>query len=170
VQTASGVYRVDESGDRPQRLSTEAVVAWSASILIVQRCDDRFACQWDGIDRATGEQRSLGAAPWGGSVLGPHLSPDGTHLAYVGGIGGPTLPAVEVMDLATGARLALDHQAALTSMSGGWTGLVWSVDGRWLFWVADAGTLRAWHLGDADAITVRGSGHIPDLQAIGLAS
>jgi hypothetical protein len=169
VQTGSGVYRVDETGDRPQRITTDAVVAWSASTLIVQQCDDRFACSWDQVDRATGDRRSLGAASWGGSVLSPQLSPDGTHLAYVGGIGGPTLPAVEVMDLATGERLALDHQAALTGLRGGWTGLVWSADGQWLFWLAETGSLRAWHVGDQDAITVGGAGHIPDLQTIGLA-
>ncbi len=169
VQTGSGVYRVDESGDRPQRITTDAPIAWSASTLIVQRCDDRFSCQWDQVDRATGEHRALGAAPWGGSVLAPQLSPDGTHIAYVGGVGGPNPPAVEVMDVATGERLALDHQVALTGLRGGWAGLVWSADAQWLFWVAETGSLRAWHVGDQEAITVDGAGHIPDLQSIGLA-
>ena len=99
----------------------------------------------------------------------PELSPDGHHLAYVGGIGGPTAPAVEVMDLDTGARVVLDHTAALTASLQRRQGLVWSADGRWLFWVTADGTLRAWHVGDASPITVSGSGHIPALKAIGLA-
>jgi hypothetical protein len=169
IQTAAGVARIDESGEPPQLVTADMLVAWSAATLVVQRCDDRFECGWEAVDRATGERRSLGAAPWGGSVLGPALSPDGSHLVYVGGIGGPTEPAVEVMDLTTGARLVLDHTAALLSSPQPGHGFVWSADGRWLFWVTGAGTLRAWHVGDDAPITVRGSGHIPDLAAIGLA-
>jgi hypothetical protein len=169
VQTGSGVYRVDEAGDRPALVSSDPLVAWSATTLIVQRCDDHFSCQWDQVDRATGADRALGAAPWGGSVLDPELSPDGTHLAYVGGIGGPTSPAVEVIDLATGARTPVDHEAALVALPGRSVGLVWSADSRWLFWVTQTGALRAWHVGDDQPIDVNGAGHIPVLEAIGLA-
>jgi hypothetical protein len=73
------------------------------------------------------------------------------------------------MDLATGERLAIDHQATLTGPRGGWTGLAWSADGQWLFWLGDSGSVRAWHAGEQDAITVNGAGHIPELQSIGLA-
>ena len=170
VQNGSGVYRVDSSGDRPQRVSSDPVLAWSATALVVQRCDDRFQCQWDDVDRATGARRPLGAAPWGGSVFGPVLSPDGSHLAYVGGVGGPSPPAVEVMDLATGEHVAIDHQAATVAVPGQATGLVWSADGHWLFWIVPTGVLRAWPVGDDQPITVTGSGHIPALQAIGRAS
>jgi hypothetical protein len=169
IQIGGGAYRVDESGAAPQLVTADMLVAWSASSLVVQRCDDRFECGWELVDRATGEHHSLGAAPWGGSVQGSELSPDGSHLAYVGGIGGPTAPAVEVMDLATGARVVLDHTAALTASLQRREGLVWSADGRWLFWVTADGILRAWHVGDESPITVRGSGHIPTLKAIGLA-
>ena len=170
VQNGSGVYRVDESGDRPVRVSSDPVLAWSAAALVVQQCDDHFQCQWAGVDRATGDRHPLGDAPWGGSVFGPVLSPDGTHLAYVGGVGGPANPAVEVMDLTTGAHVALEHQAATVAVPGQATGLVWSADGHWLFWLVQSGGLQAWHVGDAQPITVTGSGHIPVLQAIGLAA
>jgi hypothetical protein len=169
VQNGSGVYRVDGSGDRPQRVSADPVLAWSATALVVQQCDDHFQCQWDEVDRATGARRPLGAAPWGGSVYGPVLSPDGTHLAYVGGVGGPSTPSVEVMQLATGQRVALDHQAATVAVPGQATGLVWSADGHWLFWIVPTGGLRAWQVTEDQPITVTGSGHIPALQAIGLA-
>ena len=135
----------------------------------MKRCDDQLQCEWDEVDRASGEQRPMGPAPWGGSVLAAELSPDGAHLAYVGGVGGPAAPSLEVMDLASGTRLTLDHSAALSSVQGTWRGLVWSPDGEWLFWVADSGTLKAWHVGDEQPITVDGAGHVPALEAIGLA-
>jgi len=169
IQIGAGAYRVDESGRPAQLVTSDLLVAWSASSLVVQHCDDRFECGWEHLDRATGDHQSLGAAPWAGSVQAPELSPDCTHLAYVGGIGGPMAPAVEVMDVATGARIVLDHTAALTASLQRRQGLVWSADSRWLFWVTADGTLRAWHVGDDSPITVTGSGHIPTLKAIGLA-
>ena len=169
VQTDTGVYRFDVSGQLPQRVSAEPLVAWTAATFVAQRCDDQVQCDWQQVDRASGEQRSLGAAPWGGSVLAAELSPDGTHLAYLGGVGGPASPSLEVMDVATGARLVLDRSALLSSVQGTWRGLVWSTDGQWLFWVDDSGALKAWHVGEELPVTVDGAGHVPALEAIGLA-
>jgi len=169
VQTPSGVYRADDSGGPPQPVSVDPLVAWSASALVTERCDEQRACQWECVDRATGEHHPIGAAPWAGSVLASALSPDGGHLAYVGGIGGPTSPAVEVMDVATGARTVLDHGAALTATDGAWSGLVWSADGQWLFWVSEIGSLRAWHVGAPEPMVVNGAGFIPALRTIALA-
>ena len=168
VQIGAGVFRVTEGGGPPEPLSADPLVAWSAGALIEQRCDGG-ECLWDRVDRTSGDRRSLGAAPWGGSVLGAELSPDGTQLAYVGGIGGPTSPSVEVLDLATGQRTVLDHAVTLTRIPPS-NGLVWSADGQWLFWVTDTGTLRAWQLGQERPQDVAGAGHIPALAAIALAS
>jgi hypothetical protein len=170
VQTGDGVYRVDDVGRPPQRVSTEPLVAWSAATFVTASCDDRLPCEWSQVDRASGERRSLGTAPWGGSVLGAELSPDGTHLAYLGGEGGPAAPALEVMDLTSGTRLALDHSALLSAVQGTWRGLVWSPDGQWLFWVEDSGALKAWRVGQEQATTVDGAGHVPTLEAIGPAA
>ena len=169
MQTGSGVYRFDGTGQHPAPVSTDALVAWSATTFVAKRCDDQFQCQWQLIDRASAEERPMGAAPWGGSVLGAELSPDGSHLAYVGGLGGPVAPSLEVMDVATGARLILDQSAVLSSVQGTSRGLVWSADGQWLFWVNNAGALRAWHVGEPQPITVDGAGQVPSLEAIGLA-
>ena len=103
-------------------------------------------------------------------MLAAELSPDCTHLAYVGGVGGPAAPARRGHGRGhAAARLVLDQSAAAVVGAGHLTGLVWSADGQWLFWVTDDGTLRAWHVGDEQPITVDGAGHIPALKAIGLA-
>ena len=168
IQIGAGVYRATEGGGAPEPLSADPLVAWSAAALIEQRCDGN-ECGWDRVDRTSGERRSLGPAPWGGSVLGAELSPDATQLAYVGGIGGPTSPSVEVLDLATGQRTVLDHAVTLTRIPPS-NGLVWSADGQWLFWVTDRGTLRAWQRGADRPQDVAGAGHIPALDAIALAA
>ncbi len=168
VQTGSGAYRLDGSG-RPERVSTDTLVAWSATTFVAKRCDDQLQCQWQQVDRVSGQERPMGTPPWGGSVLGAVLSPGGSHLAYVGGAGGLGAPTVEVMDVASGDRLTLDDAVVLSAVQGTWRGLVWSADGQWLFWVGDQGTLRAWHVGETQPITVDGAGHVPPLEAIGLA-
>ena len=169
VRMTDGVYRYTDDGAHPALFSADPVVAWTAASVVVEACNDGAHCTWRAVDRASGGQRVLGPAPASGRVLGGELSADGTHLAYVTGIGGPNRPSLEVLDVTSGARTVIDHTAALVPAQGSWQGLVWSADGQWLFWLTDDGTLRAWQATTGATATIDGAGHIPALQAIGLA-
>jgi hypothetical protein len=169
VQTTNGVYRFDPAGGGAQRVSMAPLIAWSASTLVEEVCDDQFQCQWTVVDRATGDARSVGMPPAGAVVRVGQLSSDLARLAYLVVGPGSAGPSLEVLDLMTGQRTELDAAAMLPSYRNA-TGLVWSLDGQWLFWLSATGTLRGWSVGAAQPLTVDGSGHIASLQIIGLAT
>ena len=110
------------------------LIAWSASTLVEEVCDDQFQCQWTVVDRATGDARLVGVPPAGAVVRVGELSSDLARLAYLVIGPGSAGPSLEVLDLMTGQRTMLDDGAMLPSYRNA-TGLVWSADGQWLFWL-----------------------------------
>jgi hypothetical protein len=82
---------------------------------------------------------------------------------------GSTRPQLQAIDLASGNRAILDTTVMMPPGRNA-SDAVWSANGRWLFWLSDAGALRAWATGSAEAVTVDGAGRIGRLVAFGRAS
>jgi hypothetical protein len=87
-------------------------------------------------------------------------------MAYLVVPPGSTQPQLQAIELASGNRAVLDTTVMMPPNRNA-SDAVWSADGRWLFWLTDAGVLRAWATGSADAVTVDGGGRIARLVAFG---
>jgi hypothetical protein len=168
VQTTNGVVRFDPDGASAQRMSGSPLVAWSATMLVTESCDAQMNCVWTAVDRTTGATRSLGPPPPGAVIRGGQLSPDGTWMAYLVVGPGSTRPTLQAIELASGNRLVLDP-AVMMPPNRNANDAVWSADGRWLFWLTDAGVLRAWATGLTLPVTVQGGDRIGSLLALGRA-
>jgi hypothetical protein len=165
VQTTNGVVRFDPDGASAQRMSGSPLVAWTAAMLVTQSCDAQLNCVWTAVDRTTGATRSLGPPPPGAVIRGGQLSPDGMWMAYLVVGPGSTRPTLQAIELASGNRLILDPTVMMPPNRNA-NDAVWSPDGRWLFWLTDAGVLRAWAAGLTLPVTVQGGDRIGSLVAV----
>jgi hypothetical protein len=169
VQTNDGVVRFDPDGASAQRVTGDTLVAWSASTLVVQRCEAQQTCSWDVIDRATGATRSLGRPPPGAVEDGAQLSPDGAWLACLVVDPGASAPTLDAIELASGNRAVLDPSVMMPPNRNA-NAAVWSPDGRWLFWLSDTGALQAWAAGSPGPVAVDNGGRIGSLVALARAA
>ena len=105
-------------------------------------CDDTLKCSI-GLGPLGKRPQHQVAVPdsfsWYFAQGGNELSPTRDLMAYETSVQGRIV--VAVMDLDTGSVvLSVDVS---TGPQGGYSPLVWSPDGRWLFWV-DVGKIKAW--------------------------
>jgi len=146
VQGVGGTYLVD--GDALRRLTTGALWAIGTSTSVVEECDDAHHCTLVGIDNASRERRPLPfAAPSTSFGIGT-VSPDGRYATYVREVEG--LRQVRLLDLVGGdeTSLPLADQSSLVVDVGlgvsSSSSLIWSADGRYLFFLGLGGTLSAY--------------------------
>ena len=144
VQKGGAVY--DARPTAMRRVATGTLAAAGPSAWLVSRCQSATRCVNVVIDPATGGRRTL---PGSADLVGyptpswpPGLiSPDG-GLAALPSYGPGNSTAVRFVDLRTGA----EHSVTATFGGKGWPALVWSPDGRWLFWVTPDGAVKAMDL------------------------
>lgn len=121
-----GVY--DARPDRLRRITTGALLAVGPTGWLTVECDARAHCVTVLINRATNARRLVGPAVTGSGSQHGVISPDGTKAALV--VQSPS-PAIEIIDLATGAAHAPSLRIDLSTFAE--ESLVWSPDSRWLF-------------------------------------
>jgi hypothetical protein len=128
-----GVYDVSLAGTR--RITAGTVVAVGPTRWLASECDRRAHCAAVVIDRSDGARRPLDIRLDAADAPAGVISPDGTRAALPVRSPGP---AIEVVDLTTGAEHALSLRV---SPNADWETLVWSPDSRWLFTTDADGTL-----------------------------
>jgi hypothetical protein len=164
-----GVYDARPSGI--QRITTGDLLAAGPRTLLIAECDARHRCTDVVIDRSTGARRAV--APRKDTDLLGVISPDGMTAAMVVQAEG-TLPAVHLVDLATGrdttettgrdttVKAALDGRQIQSGR------LAWSPDSRWLFLTNAHGQLVA--VDRAGDVRVLAAAALPPLSLLGFRS
>jgi hypothetical protein len=162
-----GRYRASDSGPT-ERVAPTTVVAWSARVFVLLRCDEALRCDLVVVDRASGRSRSIGPAPRDAVSLDyAALSPNDRFMVR------PVPEGIEVTDLRTGAATVRPTSVDSTwSPTGSPTAIAWSASGSHLLWLDGAGQLMAWAMGEngpepSDPVVV-GAGELPSLEALSI--
>jgi hypothetical protein len=139
---AGGVYRFDLADGSTRKIADGTLVALAGDRVASMTCDDALTCHI-GLGPLGKRPQHQVAVPdffnsyyWQG---GNALSPTRDLMAYETNVNGGL--AVSVLDLDTGPVVLTARVS--TGGQGYPSPLVWSPDGRWLFWVDD-GHVKAW--------------------------
>ncbi|MEO8749993.1 MAG: hypothetical protein ABI384_06315 [Allobranchiibius sp.] len=158
-----GVYDVRPAS--ASRITTGAVLAVGPTRWLTADCNDRARCRAVVTARASGAQRALDTRLGEINPQPGVISPDGTKAALV--IQSPS-PAIEIIDLATGAAHALSLRIDLSTVDE--ESMVWSPDSRWLFSTDAKGHLDAVnaHTGQITDLTAISGHALPNLSQIAI--
>lgn len=140
--TPGGTYTVGRDGLR--RITSGKVVGAGPTAWLVVECNDTNRCRHVVIDRRTGSRRQIQTdLPLEGAPFEPYgaISPNGTTMASTSYLG-PRGPTVLLTNLLTGQRRTVGHLYT-NNAAGTVSGMAWSPDSRWLFFVADTGEVTA---------------------------
>lgn len=127
-----GVYRMTDGGY--QRISTGTVRGLGPRTVVLGECDDNLTCGLVGQDLLTGERWQLPAIAGAAQIT---VSPDGVHAAMVFPTDDGQVPAIELMNLRTGARKKLGALAYGAGLQ-----VAFSPDGSLMFAVGDSYRLQ----------------------------
>lgn len=125
-----GVYLIDRTG-AARRIAIGEVIAAGGDRVLVSTCDEHLSCAMEVVDVATGRTVPVHGDPPAGYASGV-ISPDGRMAAFVEY--DQSQPSVIVVDLDTGTATATDQ--TVTNDSGPGSGIAFSRDANWLFYVA----------------------------------
>lgn len=150
VQDAGGGVFRWEVGGTPVVLAEGLVVDAAGGFVLTQRCYPDPACTFTVTDVRGGAPRSLPVLA-GDVVDATRLSPDGRWLVTNIATRGPE-PAdgpLVLREVTSGRTVELAVANGKALRSNGWmrSRLAWTADGRWLFYLSDGRTLRAWRDG-----------------------
>lgn len=163
-----GVFAWSEAAPTPRPVAAGAVVDATGGLALVRRCWPEPACRYEVVDTATGAVVGSVPAPDGESSA--RLSPDGGHV--VRGLPFEAVTArlepvqpLAVVSVAEGTEVRLETDSiSLVRVDPFYrSGLAWTPDGRWLFYVRSARTLSAWRDGLDAPIEIT----IPDVELRG---
>jgi hypothetical protein len=137
-----GVYRFDLAGGGTRKIADGTLIAIAGDRVASMTCDDTLKCSI-GLGPLGKRPQHQVAVPdpfnsWYGQG-GNALSPTRDLVAYETNVQGRL--AIGVLDLDTGSVVLSTPQS--TGQQNFLVPLVWSPDGRWLFWV-DLGKVMAW--------------------------
>ncbi|MEP6660704.1 MAG: hypothetical protein ABJD24_12370 [Acidimicrobiales bacterium] len=139
---AGGVYRFDLADGSTSKIADGIFVAIAGDRVASMTCDDTLKCSI-GLGPLGKRPQHQVAVPepfsWYFAQGGDVLSPTRDLIAYETNVQGRYV--VAVLDLDTGSVLLSVNVS--TGPQGSISPLVWSPDGRWLFWV-DVGKVKAW--------------------------
>ncbi len=139
---AGGVYRFDLADGSTSKIADGTMVAIAGDRVASMTCDDTLKCSI-GLGPLGKRPQHQVAVPdsfsWYFAQGGNALSPTRDLMAYETSVQGRIV--VAVIDLDTGSVVLSVNVS--TGQQGSNSPLVWSPDGRWLFWV-DVGKVKAW--------------------------
>jgi hypothetical protein len=140
---AGGVYRFDLADSSTRKIADGTLVAIDGDRVASMTCDDTLKCSI-GLGPLGKHPQHQVAVPdafsWYFAQGGDALAPTRDLIAYETSVQGRYV--VAVLDLDTGSVL-LSVNVSTSPQGGSISPLVWSPDGRWLFWV-DVGKVMAW--------------------------
>lgn len=151
LQAPGSVFVMAAPDATPRRLAYGTLIWAGDGHALVAECSDELRCAPTVYDLRDGSSRNTPRGFVGGAFAFSALSPDGTHLFAVDAVGGGTeLTAVGVGGGIT--RLGPIRTPCFSPSCN--SAVVWSPDGRWLFWVSGDGDVSAWRVGLADPIVL----------------
>ena len=139
---AGGVYRFDLADSSTRQIADGTLVAINGDRVASMTCDDTLKCRIGLGPLGKRPQHQVAVPDAFNSYYaqgGNALSPTRDLVAYETNSNGRI--AVAVLDLDTGSVVL--STGVSTGPQGYFSPLVWSPDGRWLFWV-DLGKVMAW--------------------------
>jgi hypothetical protein len=139
---AGGVYRFDLADSSTRKIADGTMVAIRGDRVASMTCDDTLKCRIGLGPLGKRPQHQVDVPDPFNSYSaqgGNALSPTRDLMAYETNVNGRL--AVGVLDLDTGSVVL--STGVSTGPQGFFSPLVWSPDGRWLFWV-DLGKVMAW--------------------------
>ena len=138
---AGGVYRFDLADGKTRKIAEGTLVAINGDRVASMTCDNTLQCQIGVGPVGQRPQHQVAVPePFAGyyGFGGNSLSPSSDLMAYLTNANGRF--EVAVLDLDTGSVVL---SAGMSSGPQGNSPLIWSPDGRWLFWT-DLGKVMAW--------------------------
>lgn len=151
VQAPGGVYALATPDAAPRRIASGQLLWWGYGRALVAECDDQLRCGATVYDLRSGEARTAPRGFVRGAFAFQAVSPDGTQLLALND--DPAQATLTAVGLGGGiTRLGPIRSPCFIAECGG--AVVWSPDGRWLFWVSGDEQVSAWRVGLADPIVV----------------
>jgi hypothetical protein len=123
-----------------RRITSGDLIAVGPTRWLTRECDERYHCQTIVTDRTTGTTRIVDFQPEGFGDIGV-IAPDGSSAALIRQTG-DNLPALHVIDLATGVDQKSQVSIGPDNSFGGGQ-MAWSPDSRLLFVVGANGRIVA---------------------------